>query len=244
MRKLLTILFTLSFFISFSQEKILKGIVKDNFSLIQDAHIVNLTTKKGAITNHKGEFSIPANINDSILVSSLAHEVHKFKVSKLMLNAKENIIKLLAKNNMLDEVTIKKTALTGNLISDIKKTPKNYGEELSLNIFLNYKELAKQIKIPTKGLIISLGANAGKKRKAKRKRLKEKIQFPNKIIKYYGSYFFTEELKIPEEKIHNFIDYCMSKNIFNLYKNNQLFELTQVLFDESKTYLALNTTNK
>lgn len=245
MQRFLFLLSFIFFSTSYAQQKELSGKIIDNTTSIPNAHILNLTTQKGTFTNKNGDFLILANLNDVIQISSISHEVHKFTVSKSNLDTKKILIELKVKNNLLDEVIIKSTQLTGNLLSDIQKTPRNYGDELSQQINLKYKELAKHIKIPSNyGLSFSLGRNTGKKRLQKRKQLDEKIEFPNKLIAHFGSYFFTEELKIPNDKIHNFIDYCMFKNVLYLYKTKQLFELTRVLQQESITYLALNTLTK
>lgn len=242
-RVLFIVCFTI-FFVGTAQEKKISGKVISGTKPLANIHILNLTSKKGSFTNNEGLFTIKVNLNDSILISSIAHEAYQFKVSPQNLKNDDIIIHLKTKNTLLDEIVINKTKLTGNLLSDIKKTPRNYADELSLKINLRYKKLAQQISTPSNGLSFSIGGKAGKKRQKKRQLLEEKIAFPNNLIKHFGSYFFTEELKIPKDKIHNFIDYCMFKNILTLYKKKQLFELTRVLHQESINYLALNTTKE
>ena len=56
----------------------------------------------------------------------------------------------------------------------------------------------------------------------------------------FGESFFIETLKIPREEIDDFIEYCKSKGISELYANNQKIEVIDLLLKESKVYRKNN----
>jgi hypothetical protein len=66
-----------------------------------------------------------------------------------------------------------------------------------------------------------------------------KKQFPELLKRDLGIDYFTNNLKIPEDKINNFISYCDNRNILEKYYNNNQLEVIQILDEESKNYNAL-----
>jgi len=56
------------------------------------------------------------------------------------------------------------------------------------------------------------------------------------IINDLGESFFIETLKIPREEIDDFIEHCFSKGIIDLYINNRMIEVIDILLKESKNY--------
>ena len=57
-----------------------------------------------------------------------------------------------------------------------------------------------------------------------------------KLKKELGVAFFVENLKIPEDKIYNFINYCETKNIIEKYYANKVLEVIKILQEESILY--------
>ena len=90
-------LFILCLFLSlsaFSQkdsipQTMLKGQIihaEDN-RLLSAAHVLNLNTVQGTITNDKGYFELPTKVNDTILVSYLGYSSIKIKITNDLLKA-------------------------------------------------------------------------------------------------------------------------------------------------------------
>ena len=65
---------------------------------------------------------------------------------------------------------------------------------------------------------------------------KEVIKSPDNIVNDLGESFFIETLKIPREKIDDFIEHCDSKGIIDFYINNRMIEVIDILIEESKNY--------
>lgn len=140
MRKLL---FFLAFVASISiysqndslQVKNLKGqiIHAENKKPLSAAHVLNLNTVQGTITNDKGFFEIPTKTNDTILVSYLGYESIKVKVTNDLLKGNELLIALYEKPEAVKEVVIKSTKLIGVLEIDVKQVPKDRFTRIKIN---------------------------------------------------------------------------------------------------------------
>lgn len=92
---------------------------------LQSAHIVNLNLVKGTITNSKGEFQIPAKVNDTIFISYIGFQSNKLKITRDLLKGNELEIAIHEKIVNIDEVTIKSHKLIGVLVVDAKNVPKD-----------------------------------------------------------------------------------------------------------------------
>ena len=118
-------LFILCLFLSLSafsqkdsiQSKTLKGQIIHALSKypLSAAHVLNLNTVKGTITNEKGFFELPTKTNDTILVSYLGFSSIKLKITNDLLKGNELEIALYEKPEEIKEVIIKSTKLIGVL---------------------------------------------------------------------------------------------------------------------------------
>jgi len=106
--------------ISHAQSIDLKGRVSASSDL-GSIHVLNITAQKFTITNDKGEFEIPAKLNDTIFISSIQYTPQTIVVSKTNLEMKFISIALTDRVNELDEVVVGKV-LTGDLMTDIENS--------------------------------------------------------------------------------------------------------------------------
>ena len=97
------------------------------------AHILNLNTVQGTITNDKGFFEIPTQANDTILVSYLGFSSIKVKITNDLLKGNELEIALYEKPEEIREVIIKSTKLIGVLEVDVKQVPKDKFTRIHIN---------------------------------------------------------------------------------------------------------------
>lgn len=113
----------------------LKGQVIDEESkkVLSAAHILNLNTVVGTITNEKGFFAIPTKVNDTILVSFLGHSSIKLKITNDLLKGNELEIGLFEKAEEIREVVIKSTKLIGVLEVDVKQVPQDKYTRIHIN---------------------------------------------------------------------------------------------------------------
>lgn len=145
------ILYTALFFVtlnSFSQEfikndtlknavlsTILKGQVvnQQDKSPLKGAHIFNLNSVLGTITNDNGDFEIPIAVSDTIYVSYLGYQSIKLKITNDLLKGNELVIELYEKTEEISEVVVKSHKLIGVLEIDAKNVPKDKYSRIHIN---------------------------------------------------------------------------------------------------------------
>ena len=247
-RLILLFLFILIAMNVFSQENSsITGIIINHNQKINNVHIINLTNSRGTISNANGEFEILAKKNDTILFSSIQFERKKIRVTDKLLSSKEIVIELASQINLLEEVTI--TKLSGDLYVDIKgipedTTPKhNFVYKLSdLNKILpddRHGNKSAPIVSPfsTGGFnLASLFNGKSAMNRILKRKLDKKKQFPTKLRKELGDYYFITYLNIPKDKIYNFISFCEYRNISQKFDRNELLEIIEILKEESISY--------
>ena len=244
----------------------LRGMVRDSLNLIKDVHVVNLNSLKGTYSNDYGQYRITVSLGDTLEFTSVQFEtVKKIITDRVFFSKKLNLI-LKNKNYVLEEINVKKHDLIGDLRTDRKKVPKDTiaikGRKLS-NILENISKesqkgiLKKPIKKNSKLAETSMrntdpsrafnGANLmgivngiislipKKKKKLSKKEISELLK--NKILTDFGSDFF-KELKIPNDQIKPFLDYCLQFNIEDLYTDNKRLDIIKLLEDESINFLV------
>ncbi|WP_310556509.1 carboxypeptidase-like regulatory domain-containing protein [Flavobacterium sp.] len=125
MRYFVVLFLLISTFTATSQQTIISGtIVNDNnFLPLENINIVNITLVKGSISDEKGYFQIPANVNDILLFSSLGFQNIEIKVTNDWIKNGTSKIKLTEKAYALEEVIIPPYDLTGYLEVDSKLIP-------------------------------------------------------------------------------------------------------------------------
>lgn len=84
-------------------------------------HIINKTASKFTITNAEGIFEIPAQLNDTIIVSGIQYVPKEFVVTDIIMQTKTVTVNLEENINVLNQVTVGKI-LTGDLMSDIENS--------------------------------------------------------------------------------------------------------------------------
>jgi len=97
------------------------------------AHILNLNTVEGTITNDNGFFEIPTTTNDTILISYLGYASIKLRITNDLLKGNELLIALHEKPEEIKEVVIKSTNLIGVLEIDVKQVPKDRFTRIKIN---------------------------------------------------------------------------------------------------------------
>jgi hypothetical protein len=125
MRYFTILFFNLLGFTAFSQQtKVYGTIVNDNNLLpLWNINIVNISLAKGAITDAKGNFEIDADVNDTLLISSIGFQSIKVRVTNDWIKNKTSRIRITEKAYALEEIVIPPYDLTGYLEVDSKLIP-------------------------------------------------------------------------------------------------------------------------
>jgi len=113
----------------------LKGQVVDQLDKtpLKGAHIFNLNSVFGTITNENGDFEIAIAVSDTIYVSYLGYQSIKLKITNDLLKGNELVIELYEKAEEISEVVVKSHKLIGVLEIDAKNVPKDKYARIHIN---------------------------------------------------------------------------------------------------------------
>ncbi len=101
--------------------------------ILENVHIVNLSQVIGTITNEKGDFNIPAKVNDTLYFSYIGYKPLQVRVTNDWVKFGEVKIKMTELGIALEEVVVADVQLTGYLEIDAKRIPvyNNYRYSIS-----------------------------------------------------------------------------------------------------------------
>lgn len=117
------------------QEHYLRGriISIEDREPLQSAHVVNMNSVDGTITDSDGKFEIPARVNDTIFISYIGFQSIKLKITNDLLKGNELEIAIHEKVVNIDEVTVKSHKLIGVLVVDAKNVPEDSYSRIHIN---------------------------------------------------------------------------------------------------------------
>ncbi len=92
---------------------------------LKGAHLFNLNSVIGTITNDEGKFEIKTSVQDTIYISYLGFQSIKLKITNDLLKGNELVIELHEKAEQIEEVVVKSHKLIGVLEIDAKNVPKD-----------------------------------------------------------------------------------------------------------------------
>ena len=238
-------LFLLVFNIASSQQIDLEGKVTNAFD-IEGIHILNKTSKYNTVTNKFGEFVIRIQVQDTIIFSSIKYQIKELIITEDIYHKKKININLNELVNELDEVLIGNT-LTGDLFTDLK----NIKVEETFNFdnvgIPGFKGEPEEKIVPLAAAAFPLNVNIEalykhiggyyKKLKIQRKWTNENLTVVE-IMDYYGFNFFEDAYRIPNNKLYDFLLFCIETTTLNSDYNRQNFAgVLQIFNEKSKIYV-------
>ncbi|WP_299245899.1 hypothetical protein [uncultured Aquimarina sp.] len=252
------VIFLLSFF-GFSQnESIIRGKIVTDTLQSESINIINVTKGIGTISDGVGFFQIKATKGDTIIFSSVQHQRKAHIVTKRDLKKADLSIRLEIKVNELDEVMVSKYDLTGESKEDVKKIetyedilPLHSAKYLDLTPFVHEKGAATvrnttvdHRKNATAFNFIATGRMIASLFKKTDDKKSKEVPVPE-ISNFYNSSFLINELKIPETKLYDFLDYINQKSETNeiLTSGNKL-RILEYLINQSEVFNSNNSLKK
>ncbi|WP_081208995.1 peptidase associated/transthyretin-like domain-containing protein [Salegentibacter sediminis] len=202
-----------------------------NDSLISQVHIVNMTSKKGTLSEASGEFIIQAKPGDSILFSAVQYKKITIAITSVML---DEMLKIELENELteLDEVQLHE--LSGNLKRDIDNI-----ETINLSEFgipFSDKETVgiverkiRSMSSPMDPVGLIYGAISGERKKLKQALKNERLKTRVLRARYLLSEdFYLKELNLEEVRIMDFLYYCAENpGFFKLVKEEDKLGLIE-----------------
>lgn len=242
--KLFLAFLLVAFQFSISQTvKPLKGVVSYDGFLLQNVDVINKTSKQVVKTNDKGEFIIDAKVNDSLFFYRKNFQIKRLKISLVQLEQYTLSVLMVVKPEELEEVLVERVesmSLKGSKAYeqsklDEYKTEKFDNKEghdaMRDGTFvngLNFVTIFKKIS----GLF-------AKEKDLKKEALSE-IEFATLAKKICNKEFFTQNLKLKEEEIDLFLQFCevdSKSKIFN--ENSDILSVMDFLIIKNKEFQKL-----
>lgn len=200
------------------KSKNLEGKVYSDDGDVAATHVLNLTTKRATITDVNGFFTITVNMLDTLEFSAIQYKKKIVVVSTAILESKFISVGLEDALNELDEVTVTPYNLSGNLLKDLptlELDPIVTASTLGLpNAYVKIPTKAeRELSAATANPIMSfdplLNALSGRtkmlKKRVERNKLYDRTE---RIRNFYADSIFQKQLKIPIEKIDDFLYFC------------------------------------
>ncbi len=242
----------LTFLISFSiqgQRITINGKVKSNIEELENIHVVNKNSNKGTITTSEGEFRLSVKEKDTLIFSGIQFNNKKIIISSFDVLSKSLTINLISKINQLDEVIIRKPKNMAIALGLPNAGKKKLTKLEAREVYYSQAPVAIVILTTLLGqaggiedLYHIISGNRKRDRKLKALIEADKLEAYNKqaITKmrlYFKDIFFTDILKIPTKEIDYFIEYCLDKDIIDLYIKERNLEIMNIFIKESEAYL-------
>ena len=212
-------------------------------------NIYNISKLKGVINNSEGYFKITSSVSDTIIFNAIQYKNYQLIVTKEDLENPNLIIKLQPKTELLQEVLITSSGLTGNLESDL--------QNIKVDPFIDGKQF-----VPKDGSlepIYSINGSAGMgvdlvkvinlingktKRDKRDQKIKSKKVLINDIKLSFSKDFYIMNLKIKEVFIDDFVNFCFEDKQFeNFAQNNQRLQLVDLFEQKAIAYKKMKFKN-
>lgn len=241
------------------------GKVLDSVGVVKNANILNISTKKGTFSNDQGEFRMYVSVGDTLRVSSVQHDISVSVISQYNIESKHFAIRLRKKTYVLDEIILKRHNLVGTLTTDSKQTPEDKKEKALKNTMdFSNVNMSKPVEAdhidknvrphvvrtdPNQsfmgaGTKVGFAFKYSEKLWALRRKVDFQKKFPALLLEELGTAFFYEDLKIPKDKYHHFLEFCNPLGIENLYLQERKLEVIKILKEESIAYHKILKENK
>ncbi|MCM4153299.1 hypothetical protein DHD05_17035 [Arenibacter sp. N53] len=211
---------------------------------MESVHVVNLNQVLGTISNEKGEFEIPAKVNDTLYFSFLGFKSQKVRVTNDMFKFKGTKISLTELAYALEEVIVRPYSLTGYLEIDVKNLPLNNAFQYSISgLSVGYEGGNKNPSAVTKvlGAILNpadlLRNLFGKKPNQMRKlrQMKEDDKIRDLLASKFDRETLMELLQLEKLDIEDILNNCnYSRSFITTANDLQILDAISSCYEEYK----------
>lgn len=242
----------LIFFFQFSfgqneNRKSLHGQFTNESATVDNGYVFNLNSKTRTFISDQGFFDILAKAKDTLLVSSPS-----FKSKKIVIQDKDFSkplfeVNLETQTTLLKEVLVKRKA-------ELKPIKGNTQGIVDLQFFDDAKSSPVNRTMPSDGSIengmdfvriYKMVSKLFTKDSAKKIDLDSNLDFSNVVSKGIDTYFFTNTLKLKNEEIGLFLDYCENDSKSkSLLKQEDEFLLIDFLITKNEEFKRITTFEK
>jgi len=213
---------------------------------VPNQNVINVQTETATITNEKGEFGIRVKVGDELVFTAVNYQIMVVKITPEILDNKRLVVEVDEKVTELDEVVVtpenqeKFLQVTNRelLLKDYEYETDRSTEVENISLSktdrgmkdgLNFVNIFKALLMATKG------NDDGAER--------EPLKVSEVLRQVYDDEFFVVDLKLPQDKIDDFLLYCDTQLPGRelLQKRNE-FQLIDFLVTKSKEYMEIPNT--
>lgn len=229
---------------SYSQDdnrEYLRGQVVYRNVAVPNQNVINVQTETATITNEKGEFGISVQVGDELVFTAVNYQMMVVKITPEILDNKRLVVEVNEKVTELDEVVVSPEDQEKFLqVTNKELMLKSYEYETDRGTEVENISLSRADRGMKDGLNFVnifkalLMATKGDGDKVER----EPLKVSEVLRQVYDDEFFVVDLKLPQDKIDDFLFYCDSQLPGRelLQKRNE-FQLIDFLVTQSKGYL-------
>ncbi|MBW8243728.1 hypothetical protein K1F50_13030 [Muricauda oceani] len=245
----------------FAQEgdvKILQGKVISADKDVVGVVVQNVTTQDAVITDLDGNFSIRVRVNDTLLFSAVHFLRKSLPVTEALYSSKFVEVPMQEFVNELREVVVTPYNLTGDLSKDIDRV--TLGKDVSAEA-LNLPNAHGRIPTQSErrlqqatagkfnvGMLLSppldplINAITGRTKMLKNRVKVDKTYAQTQQVQgFYTDSLFVSTLKIPMEKIDDFMYFCEVDETFQAaIKSEDKLQILNVMIQKSRAYRENN----
>jgi hypothetical protein len=238
--------------------KTLEGMVYSEDGDVAATHVLNTTTKKAAITDINGFFSIVVSLNDTLVFSAVQYKRKEIVVHAGILESTFLSVPLEESNIALDEVIVMPYNLTGELGRDMENMdvgpvisatslglpnahvkPLMQSERLLREASMGPFSIGMLTSIPFNPMINAITGRT----KMLKKRVARDIKYnkSQQLRTQFADSLFVQQLKVPPEKIDDFLYFCeVDANFNTIVDSRDLFAIWEFIKQKSVVYRKNN----
>lgn len=231
-------------------------------------HVSNITQNRGTITDVGGYFDISVKLNDTLVFSAVQFKKKEVVVTIVILKSKKLEVPLEEALTQLNEVVVTPYNLTGDINRDAKRLkikPIVTASTLGLpNAYVKIKtQNERRLAEADGGRFIEFGHYAldstfnpmvminihkilnrvtGRTQTLKKYvAIDKEIALLNKVKKFYHDSIYQQGLKIPEDRINDFMNFCEVDSTYtNVVESDDILRLWEFLERNSIIYRKNN----
>ena len=236
--------------LSFGQNenrKSLHGQFINESALVDNGYVFNLNSKTRTFISGQGFFDILAKAKDTLLVSSPSFKSKKIVIQDKDFSKPLFVVNLETQTTLLKEVIVKRKA-------EIKPITGNSQGIVDLQFFDDAKSSPVNRTMPSDGSIengmdfvrvFKMVSKLFKNDSAKKTDLNAKVDFSDVVFRGIDKYFFINTLKLKNEEIGLFLDYCENDpKSKSLLKQEDEFLLIDFLITKNEEFKRITTFEK
>ena len=244
----------------------LEGRVYSGEAEVMGIHAINLNLQRATITDSNGFFTIPVRKGDTLVFTAIQFKRKELIVTQEILDMELVTVLLEETLTELNEVVVTPYNLSGNMavdLNNVKIEPIVDASSLGLlnektrrmangflktvrvskyaDLVIGYDTLTLEPKIYLAPKIIKIydDISGNTKKRQEYAAIEDKITFIEYLRRQYTDVAFIQELKIPQENITDFINYCSFDAAFQkIVSTDDNLKLWEFIKAKSSIYLA------